>query len=84
MVSQCTKFEVSRFTRYEAVNGSAKCVAAHDTRSTQNSESARLVVVVVVVLVLLLLMRPLVAGALRRVDVTLRGVDKKVDQNSSQ
>ena len=25
MVSQCTKFEVSRFTRYEAVNGSAKC-----------------------------------------------------------
>jgi len=25
MVSQCTKYEVSRFTRYEAVNGSAKC-----------------------------------------------------------
>ena len=25
MVSQCTKFEVSRFTRYEAMNGSAKC-----------------------------------------------------------
>ena len=25
MVSQCTKFEVSRFTRYEATNGSAKC-----------------------------------------------------------
>jgi len=25
MVSQCTKFEVSRFTRYEAVNGGAKC-----------------------------------------------------------
>ena len=24
MVNQCTKFEVSRFTRYEAVNGSAK------------------------------------------------------------
>ena len=24
MVSQCTKFEVSRFTRYEATNGSAK------------------------------------------------------------
>ena len=24
-VSQCTKFEVSRFTRYEAVNGGAKC-----------------------------------------------------------
>ena len=24
MVSQCTKFEVSRFTRYEAVNGGAK------------------------------------------------------------
>ena len=24
-VSQCTKFEVSRFTRYEAMNGSAKC-----------------------------------------------------------
>jgi len=22
---QCTKFEVSRFTRYEAVNGGAKC-----------------------------------------------------------
>jgi len=22
---QCTKFEVSRFTRYEAMNGSAKC-----------------------------------------------------------
>jgi len=25
MVSQCTKYEVSRFTRYEAMNGSAKC-----------------------------------------------------------
>ena len=25
MVSQCTKFEVSRFTRYEAMNGTAKC-----------------------------------------------------------
>ena len=25
MVSQCTKFEVSRFTRYEAVNSGAKC-----------------------------------------------------------
>jgi len=25
MVSQCTKFEVSRFTRYEAMNGGAKC-----------------------------------------------------------
>ena len=25
MVSQCTKFEVSGFTRYEAVNGGAKC-----------------------------------------------------------
>ena len=25
MVSQCTKFEVSRFTRYDAVNGGAKC-----------------------------------------------------------
>jgi len=25
MVSQCTKFEVSKFTRYEAVNGGAKC-----------------------------------------------------------
>ena len=25
MVSQCTKFEVSRFTLYEAVNGGAKC-----------------------------------------------------------
>ena len=25
MVSQCTKFEVSRYTRYEAVNGGAKC-----------------------------------------------------------
>ena len=25
MVSQCTKFEISRFTRYEAMNGSAKC-----------------------------------------------------------
>jgi len=25
MVSQCTKFEVSRFTHYEAMNGSAKC-----------------------------------------------------------
>jgi len=25
MVSQCTKFEVSRFTRYDAMNGSAKC-----------------------------------------------------------
>ena len=25
MVSQCTKYEVSMFTRYEAVNGGAKC-----------------------------------------------------------
>ena len=25
MVCQCTKYEVSRFTRYEAMNGSAKC-----------------------------------------------------------
>ena len=25
MVSQCTKFELSRFTRYEAMNGGAKC-----------------------------------------------------------
>ena len=25
MISRCTKFEVSRFTRYEAMNGSAKC-----------------------------------------------------------
>jgi len=25
MVIQCTKFEVSRFTRYEAMNGGAKC-----------------------------------------------------------
>jgi len=25
MASQCTKFEVSRFTRYEAMNGGAKC-----------------------------------------------------------
>ena len=25
MVSQCTKYEVSRFTRYEAVNGGATC-----------------------------------------------------------
>ena len=25
MVSQCTKFEVSMFIRYEAVNGGAKC-----------------------------------------------------------
>ena len=25
IVNQCTKFEVSRFTRYEAMNGSAKC-----------------------------------------------------------
>ena len=24
-VGQCTKYEVSRFTRYEAVNGGAKC-----------------------------------------------------------
>ena len=24
MVSQCTKFEVSRFTRYEAMNGGAE------------------------------------------------------------
>jgi len=24
-VSQCTKFEVSRFTHYVAMNGSAKC-----------------------------------------------------------
>jgi len=25
MLNQCTKFEVSRFSRYEAMNGSAKC-----------------------------------------------------------
>ena len=25
MVNQCTKFEVSRLTRYEAMNGGAKC-----------------------------------------------------------
>jgi len=25
MVSQCTKFEVCKFTCYEAVNGGAKC-----------------------------------------------------------
>ena len=25
MVSQCAKYEVSRFTRYKAVNGGAKC-----------------------------------------------------------
>jgi len=25
VVSQCTEYEVSRFTRYEAVNGGAKC-----------------------------------------------------------
>jgi len=25
MVRQCTKFEVSRFTRYDAMNGGAKC-----------------------------------------------------------
>ena len=25
MISQCTKYEVRRFTRYEAINGSAKC-----------------------------------------------------------
>ena len=25
MVSHCTKLEVSRFTRYEAMNGGAKC-----------------------------------------------------------
>ena len=25
MINQCTKFEVSRFIRYEAVNGGAKC-----------------------------------------------------------
>jgi len=25
MISQCTKNEVSRFTRYEAMNGGAKC-----------------------------------------------------------
>jgi len=25
MVNQCTKFEVSRFTHYEAMNGGAKC-----------------------------------------------------------
>jgi len=25
MVSQCTKFEVSRFIRYEAMNGGAEC-----------------------------------------------------------
>jgi len=25
MVSQCTKIEISRFTRYDAMNGGAKC-----------------------------------------------------------
>ena len=25
MVSQCTKYKVSRFTRYEGVNGGVKC-----------------------------------------------------------
>jgi len=25
LISQCTKFEVSRFTRYDAMNGGAKC-----------------------------------------------------------
>jgi len=25
MISQCTIYEVSRFIRYEAVNGGAKC-----------------------------------------------------------
>ena len=25
VVSQCTKYEVSRFTHYEAMNGGAKC-----------------------------------------------------------
>ena len=25
VLSQCTKFEVSRFTHYDAVNGGAKC-----------------------------------------------------------
>jgi len=25
MVSRCSKFEVSRFSRYEAMNGGAKC-----------------------------------------------------------
>jgi len=25
MINQCTKFEVSGFTRYEAMNGGAKC-----------------------------------------------------------
>jgi len=25
MISQCTKYEVSKFTRYEAGNGGAKC-----------------------------------------------------------
>jgi len=25
LVSQCTKFEVSRFTHYETMNGGAKC-----------------------------------------------------------
>ena len=25
MVSQCTKFDVSRLTRYDAMNGGAKC-----------------------------------------------------------
>ena len=25
MANRCTKFEVSRFTRYEAVNGGAQC-----------------------------------------------------------
>jgi len=45
MVSQYIKYEVSRFTRYEAVNGGAKCrkwggmtTAANTDRSGKNAE----------------------------------------------
>jgi len=47
MVSQCTKYEVSRFIRYEAVNGGAKCRKwggfgwLGGTRSTAMSPSIR-------------------------------------------
>ena len=39
MINQCTKFEVYRFTRYEAMNGGAKCRKWGGYRGTQGHGS---------------------------------------------
>jgi len=38
MVNQCTKFEVSRFTHYEAMNGGAKCRKWGGVRQLEGTE----------------------------------------------